>query len=618
MSKDYMHDPAKKAWREAKGRFIKKHLKHGMARPQDMSVVCFPGEDALDADFYEGIGVPRDHMVGIECDRRKADAIERKKPGMQVYRGLDKDFLAETDGKFDIIDLDYEGTYNHDFMWTVVNIGSRQLLSQNSMLFTNFLGKRESALNKVLIASGPSMQKLFDTWIKHVDSGTEEGYAVIDFDDTSASERDNAITKTVIQGMKKGKDTRERNPIYERSPNRESILERARKEYDFLSDDVRLIAGDRKLVVEALAAPIFFKELDAHVDAIGLPPIGTLLKMFYSRPYIADDVFRFRYISSNGAPMIGDFFFFTQMRDILGKYEKIADIVYTQDAHDKIMQLMAERVGFGKRPFTPKQLERAITAVTKEIGTELRVVKNAYMGSLSYQNRIFLGSSARREKLTGELYYQCSVVQGMSDGEIADAYKLPEKGSMAAFRAHVRMGTYGQAPSEWFKLHEEDRNGKNQKVEIARRLLAGEDENVLKTEYGLNTLAGIKAALKRGAYDDALAETLAEPEPLQAEEPESDANPRLEAMPGKYAKRMTENKRLRIRYFIDDDLSSIPGDRKVGVIAAVRESRWYKSLNDASDMDVYTFFDDVMLAAKSGRNITKDYVSSLWKRNTNR
>jgi len=606
MSKDYRHDPAKKAWREAKRRFIRKHLKSSFTRPFAMKVVCFPGEDALDVDFYEDLGVKRGNIVGIECDRKKAAAIERRKPGIQIYRGMDHEFLAATDEKFDIVDLDYECPLCEDVFSSIEHLAKRQILSPVSMLFTNVLAKRENSNTRRSMTISAMINAVASEYIdasmgiRNKKSLLGDGLLLSGDLDTV---RNIMLTNRVVALLKKGVDIGSLNPVYERCHRRDHILASVRdrfpkmpqaEEYEFASVE-------------------FFKDIQRELLRLGMPDeAACLILSYYRRPYITQDLFSFYYIGSNGSPMIGDFHLLKQHRDVFEKYLSLAESIYTPNARDVMMRYVLEKAGVAGKDVTMKGLKRMVGESVASILIDARLMARAFEKFYSQgkmPERIFLGSSARREELTGDLYYQCSVVQGMSDEQIADSYKLPERGSMAAFRAHVRMGTYGTAPQEWFDSHKD--NGKDRNAEIARRLAAGENEDALKTEYNLRTLAGIKAAMKRGAYVLTAEPTHHAP----VEEPEQEEPLKREVLPEKYARRLSENARLRIKYFIDDDLNFMNEDSRLEVLETVRKSRWYRQTNDPSDMGIYTFFDNIMLTARSGKPVTKDYVSSLWKRN---
>jgi len=308
--------------------------------------------------------------------------------------------------------------------------------------------------------------------------------------------------------------------------------------------------------------------------------------------------------------MMGDFFLLNQKREILDKYEDFAKVLWI--GGDKpFLTLMGEKSRVDNPNITERQIIKRGERFVEGIQKDCRALNKLESKFKELPDRIYLGSSARRETLTGKLYYECSVLKGMTDDGITDAYKLPERGSIASFKAHARMGTYGEVPNEWFERHKEDKNhGKAQKIEIARRLAAGENEAKLEREYG-KPLAGIKAAMKRGAYEGLLDLGPGdagdkEPEPKKKREWYEDV------IPPDYFNRLSDNARLRIRYFMEDDLQSMNKKDKSRIFGSIYKSRWYKKMNQPSDMEVYTFFDDLMLAANRGERMTRESVRSLW------
>ena len=118
------YDPAKEKWREAWYQFIRKHRHYLKGSPKDWQVVFFPGEEALELELYDRLRIPRENLLGLEIDPKVWERLRKKRLGIRLTdEPLDaRVFFEQTDEKFDIVNLDYEGTFNNNVIRTLESL----------------------------------------------------------------------------------------------------------------------------------------------------------------------------------------------------------------------------------------------------------------------------------------------------------------------------------------------------------------------------------------------------------------------------------------------------------------------------------------------------------------
>jgi hypothetical protein len=175
--------------------------------------------------------------------------------------------------------------------------------------------------------------------------------------------------------------------------------------------------------------------------------------------------------------------------------------------------------------------------------------------------RVFLGSFAK-PRITSKKRLRQVVQEGLSREEIETKYRIGPsvKGSLGAFIAHRTMNTYKPVEPEQ----------KEASTEIAKPKI--------------NTQGRL---------------------------------PRL--IPGKYqrqllgAGKISKNIQLRMNYFLKDT-RHLSENRKQNLYSSISESNWFRDLNkNPSDLEVYTFFDDIMLnMVHQNKHIKTTKIRSLW------
>ena len=135
-----------------------------------------------------------------------------------------------------------------------------------------------------------------------------------------------------------------------------------------------------------------------------------------------------------------------------------------------------------------------------------------------------------------------------------------------------------------------------------------ECDHQLQLAWGNGDPAGIKAAMKRGAYGDLNANTSAEDNTVC-----EDMQPvNIELLPSGYSRRLSEGGQRRLEYFVDEDIAEMSDEERVRTMKAIRGSKWYKRVDVSDDRAIYNLFDDVKLGLVRGEPITREFVESLY------
>lgn len=136
--------PGKTSVRSHWGHFV------GYGKPlsvmQNTHVLFFPAERALELPIYRGLGIPLEHMQGIECDPRTAEAIRTQAFGFPLFEGYLDAFLAtRSSGKdpetFDACWLDFDGAFNTFADDIIRTVGTLRLANGSCLGVTSFVGR---------------------------------------------------------------------------------------------------------------------------------------------------------------------------------------------------------------------------------------------------------------------------------------------------------------------------------------------------------------------------------------------------------------------------------------------------------------------------------------------
>lgn len=560
MPKESYDNKAKGRWRHQ----WRKFTKHIPKSPRDTKVVFLPGRQALELfEVYDQRGIPRSNIVGIERDNDVYNHLKSQRLGIELFHGTDTEFFEHADGKFDIVNLDYDGTFNHNVQKSIFLLAGKHLLANPSVLGVAVSGRRENEFVKSLYLGGAISEKSKD--IFHAEGkGYEKLVREISdrlniisekkgfketadlLNKTTYELKDIAITAMVRGACEHGKSLLELNPLSKKVPdlaNYEKLLIAARpvNRTDMVKNAFFLDELRTGMLLEIMD---FLRGIGISRNESAIAQLAKMTLRVWEESYIVADNKRYQYESSGGTPMLSDFLLLKQEPKTLERYRYLADHV------------------FGR--FNLKEFVYDATGLILDSKRTVRDINNMLLKDLwkfkpsAIPPRVSLGSSYKKE-LTGKDYYQLGVVEGKTDEEIRQLHRTTLR-QMAAFKAHVTMGRYGPVPEK-------------------------------------------------------LADTQIATANVQMEQPKPREFSLSDIIPRKYSKRLPENSTLRIQYFIHDLLGAIPEKDTERILGNIEESKWYRNVENKkpSDMQIYSFFDDLTTCVRNGFVPTADDVSRIYR-----
>jgi len=308
-----------------------------------LKVACFPGHEGLEVlNVYDRLGIERENIVGIEADEEAADELEALNLGIRIFRGLDYEFFEqEHEGfptRFDVVNLDYQGYMDDNKCYTLKLLVGRPVLKPVSVLGTNFLGKREvdhrygAAVNNLSISH---LNRLLLEADAKRDEGeirrlSEEIEKIVDFAQEAkiGDARSDGITTSIINILGAGKDPVELLPIKRElinsSSSSSSSGESVKTFKTFLKRyDAATTQRERTEILWSAENIMLSDLLMAEIQAIVrqsqianvMPSVGEsadAVACYLLQPLLgfhkAVRLYRGKYISDNGAPMLFDLF----------------------------------------------------------------------------------------------------------------------------------------------------------------------------------------------------------------------------------------------------------------------------------------------------------------------
>ncbi len=341
------NDPAKQLWREKLREFIVRQFPDRLVR-KNLRVACFPGaeqegEEALEViEVYDQIDIQRKNIVGLEREAEYAQRLRSANLGMEVVdKNANEYFLHENPKPFDIISLDYKGQQTLEECLTLEYIASRQLLSHNGILATNYFGSREGDSMKKLLVS---RILALDSPIRALESISIEEQSSEKFMAKRANEVESLAEKVEVERLRDGITTEIINifsggtinrPIgkhmFSEDPYKEKILTALRKELDATIEErlpflhkVNGFSDARNRKYEQDKHPheqSYFRvrraEAERALHSLILPESAqallSILSMKSQKSYIPKTLERYEYTSNTGSSMVSDFFAFQSL-----------------------------------------------------------------------------------------------------------------------------------------------------------------------------------------------------------------------------------------------------------------------------------------------------------------
>jgi hypothetical protein len=573
---------------EKQGFLIKRKIIQGAKKqPKDIRVAFFPGTEALEYEFaYKPLGIPQENITAIERHEPNFNYWRRNSSFSMTEKHIDAlDFFRHYQGEpFDVISLDYDGIYNFNVMNTVDYVAGNQALSKKAIFAVNVFSKREqevvqnhyadSIKGLVSATSQIPFKPSFDR-LSILDQ-ENRGFNRNDLDSLLSGEmnvsetRDLGITLSIMNGLTGGISNCIIPSMYKRSPHfkrrdqevREKIKRQATsKDFEICTEE-KMRAG-----LHAYYSEEFFHELIQYLDIKGhIPALASLLMSADKKAYHALGAHSFKYTSERGATMFTDIFYVDQRIEIVRKYDGLINGVFTPYCPQGLgaMEHAKRAAIFGNRKSYMKRYKRYQERTLRDI--ENLCPKGKSNDVRNFQPRMDLGSS-RKPLIRSKNRLKELVKQGLSREEIEKRYRIGEsiKGSLAAYIAHRTMETYNDGEAEQEQRPEKPRLKIQQKsIEKSNqisRLISKKDQRDLSAK-------------------------------------------------GKISKNM----HLRINYFFGDT-NYLSDRRKQGIYNSILESNWFRDLGtrQISDLEVYAFFDDIMLNfVHQTKHIKPRKIRSLW------
>jgi len=198
MAKETYDFESKRKVRENFSKFIKRYLGHKI---KDLKVACLPGEEALEIfEVYDPLGIPRENIWGIERGEKEYNRLQSKNLGIHLFPGDDVDFLMQTEHKFDVINLDYQGMFGTPAFRSLKAIARRQILQDKGILGTTFFANREKEKTQLSYQVGASVSKgIYEQWEEYLENA-DSVHSLENYDpyDEKQKEKQNELIKMEI------------------------------------------------------------------------------------------------------------------------------------------------------------------------------------------------------------------------------------------------------------------------------------------------------------------------------------------------------------------------------------------------------------------------------------
>ena len=361
MEHSFATDPVKQLYRDRIEAFVRKH--YDLRERLKAKVLCLPGPEMSGISHYDNLGVKRRNIHGVEkfpdahAQLEARVAEERPKNRIRVAPPQDLlDFLRTTNQKFDIIELDYCGYFSRDVVGAIQYIARRQLLPERGILIVNVQAKRENrarqndfwdfytgiqdGINKTIDASEElvTSEQEFEELVDEMVEGLiypEQKKAESDIELRRL--REEVFSRRIAISMAFGKSPYEVVELFNEE-YLDSIVDnmikfqrrvdektkgRFFKEYDYIrqviednNKDEVITIGSGTAVLRVQIIRNLANNLPERIHHM-IPALACFLYAKYSRPYFAEHLDCFRYVSQPGnTPMVCDIGLYNQRRDL--------------------------------------------------------------------------------------------------------------------------------------------------------------------------------------------------------------------------------------------------------------------------------------------------------------
>lgn len=448
-------------------KLFRKFIKRNLPNYQNAKILCLPGHEALEIfEVYDKLGIPRENITGLERDFESYKKLKAKKLGIKLFHGeLEAFVTSEPSGDFNILSLDFMGhlgTFEND-IFALMN--SRHVAVDECVVFTNFAGAREQSKTQEYYRDGENSSSL--SFYRACEASNFSR-----FQEDTKNARDDLKEYSSSEQLKKG--------LKNKAENMSLVLQRTlsyRDSADFiarLAEDAFLSDTEKgaffnaahvlqnslhksksvpmgMLVLTALKAAQFLAEkiatesipfaareykTEEHINNI---KTGVSISLYQALMYAyapqrhIESFSSCKYVSSNGMPMLGDMFHLKTKKGFC----------YLRNLTNRDADTFWKFV----RPF----FERPHHSVMVDLDIVIRQ-HPTYFSKAKWEPtaRIFLGTENELKDAIVPLSKEESkavAIRMLKENQPIDlivAAAGVSKGTIAAWKAHITMGTYNQ------------------------------------------------------------------------------------------------------------------------------------------------------------------------------
>ncbi len=469
IAKDYAHDFAKEKSRDLQREIIAGAPQFAY-KPQKVKVLFLPGIDAAEVhQVYDPLKIPRQNLIGVEREREVYEELQRQNLGIRLFHGKLEDYINQYQRfDFSILSFDFTGPFNFDHRKLLSKVVGRTNCDTIVLHVANSI-RREQNESKNLYIKGATYKRFCIDSLENLMFGGEVGESSVRFYNYAKKEGRRIYNGEV------GKNEKEQ--FYAQSvlsilndntwEDMESILKFVfGKEYINELEKLerrlrqkRIISGDStglNLYKEGMFFP-FETELIAkriydfiwdnfpapiNESVILTAEMPVELAISRTKFFLPKRVSNYSYVSESGTPMVGCIAHLEHPRYMLSL------------ARDFVKAL-----GFPEQ-MQPKNINKAKEALEKYYLFIYNISKEAQKSKFVVDKQIntvhFLGSSAKPVLTKAKAIEEFRA--GRSVADVKAKYRGVNGKPLAAWKAHVTMGTYDEKPSveEELVVYEED------------------------------------------------------------------------------------------------------------------------------------------------------------------
>lgn len=433
-------------------------------------------EDHELKQVWDPLGVPRENITVIEYLPKVHEIIKDNNLGVNLFpkaTSLEDYIESSSDKSFDIINIDETSNFNKRQRETLAKIAYNQMLGDNGILATWYLGKRENKSTR--------------GWFEEVFSLDDEEYGCYK---EKVRNRSNIISRMISSIFIRGTLNYDHHPLFDEEYFDFFISEYTEKLFPEVLDLENFsVEKASEFITETFKeffdnhsfAEISIRERINDILLRNLLPkykihqkiLEEILYFQHTGSYFSTRQKRFKYVSDNGSPMLVDFNNFEhldlkrvinleidkgQYRIFWGKNIKKAEKTIEKflDARKKCGgHLLEERIHLGSS-FKEKSRKRTISDKEEAylaIGTlyeqhgqvDVKLFNENFNSDFSNaQISAFIAHHTMRNPNREKKVNSQDIVDDLvllGEKKVKEKYQLT-KGQLSAIKAHITMGSY--------------------------------------------------------------------------------------------------------------------------------------------------------------------------------